>query len=361
MSIGPRKSIALISLFLAGGLIFPAHVEAQSGQETDHVTVATWSGFYSAAQEAAVFKPFTRETGVGVRIHYHNGDFSEDGFLSRSSKNPADVVDVERADLTHGCANGLFQKIDAAELLGNGILDDFIEGTLHPCGVGAMIWSQAVAYDTTTFAKFPPKTLRDFFDLENFPGKRGMFAGAEGTLELALMADGIPNQDVYDVLRRPGGIERALAKLDTIKSDLVFWRSGEGAEKLLNEGLVTMTTAYAGRFLRPRQGARRPVTLLWDHQLWRATYWAIPTSSNKIGNAQRFISFATDANRLAELSIRLWFGPARRSGMDAVPQNVRAELPTARSKFRTALAVDTAFWAEFGPKVEAAFQRWRKN
>lgn len=329
--------------------------------QADQITIATWSGFYSAAQEAAVFKPFTRETGIGVRIHYHNGDFSDDGFLSKSSRDTVDVVDVERADLTRGCASGLFRRIDAAEVLGNGILDDFIEGTLHPCGIGAMIWSQAIAFDTTTFEKFPPKSLRDFFDVENFPGKRGMFAGAEGTLEVALMADGIPNEDIYDVLRRPGGVERALDKLDTIRPHLVFWRSGTGAEKLLNEGLVTMTTAYAGRFLRPRQGARRPATLLWDRQLWRASYWAIPSSSAKLANAQRFVSYATDANRLAELSIRLWFAPARHSGLDAVPQNVRAELPTSRAKFRNALAVDTGFWTEFGSDIEATFQRWRNQ
>jgi len=176
-----------------GSMILSAPANAQSG---DPITVATWSGFYSAAQEAAVFKPFTRETGIGVRIHYHNGDFSKDGFLSKSSKSPVDVVDVERADLTRGCADGVFRKVDAAELLGNGILDDFVEGTLHPCGVGAMIWSQAIAYDTTTFAKFPPQTLKDFFNLQNFPGKRGMSTNAEGTREVSLMADCIPNEDV---------------------------------------------------------------------------------------------------------------------------------------------------------------------
>ena len=357
MRYGSRNLLAAVCLSVLSAWAFTPNAEAQSEQ----VTVATWDGFYSAAQEAAVFKPFTRETGVGVRIHYHNGDFSDDGFLSGSSGISTDIVDIERADLTRGCANGVFRKIDAAELLGNGILDDFIENTIHPCGVGAMIWSQVLAFDTTAFQKFPPKSLRDFFDIENFPGKRGIFAGAEGTLEIALMADGIPNEDVYDVLRRPGGVERALAKLDTIRPNLIFWRTGAGSEKLLNEGLVSMTTAYAGRFLRPRQGARRPTTLLWDRQLWRSTYWAIPASSSNLANAQRLISYATDAKRLAELSIRLWYGPARRSGLDAVPQNIRAELPTSRVKFRNALAVDTAFWAEFGPKIEATFENWRKR
>lgn len=345
----------ILGLAAVWTLFSGVHAAAQSRQ----VNIATWSGFYSDAQEAALFKPFTRATGIGVRIQRHNGDFSDDGFLSSAAKKPADVVDIERAELTRGCAEGVFRRIDPAELLGNGAIDDFIEGTLHPCGVGSMIWSQAIAFDTTTFEKFPPRTLKDFFDIRNFPGKRGIFAGAEGTLEIALMADGIPAEDVYDVLRRPGGVERALGKLETIKDSLVYWRSGEGAEKLLNEGLVTMTTAYAGRFLRPRQGARRPATLLWDRQLWRATFWAIPSASGNLGDAQRFITYATDPDRLAELSIRLWFGPARVSALDAVPPNVRADLPTFRTKFRTALAVDTAFWAEFGTDIESTFAAWR--
>lgn len=344
-------------LGILGSITMSIEADAQSKD----ITIATWSGFYSAAQEAALFKPFTRETGIGVRVHYHNGDFSADGFLSRTGKHVADVVDIERGDLTRGCADGLFQKIDAVELLGNGVLDDFVEGTLHPCGVGSMIWSQAIAFDTATFAKFPPRTIKDFFDIDNFPGKRGLFAGAEGTLELALMADGIPNEDVYDVLRRPGGVDRALAKLDTIRPHLVFWRSGEGAEKLLNEGLVSMTTAYAGRFLRPRQGARRPATLLWDRHLWRTSFWAIPSGARNLANAQRFLTYATDAERMAELSVRLWFGPTRKSGLAAVPQNVRAALPTSRVNFRNALPVDTGFWAEFGPDIETRYRAWRKQ
>lgn len=355
MRFRPQTSLLILWLVAMWAIFSGPHALAQSKQ----INIATWSGFYSSAQEAALFKPFTRETGIGVRIQRHNGDFSDDGFLSRTSKTPADVVDIERAELTRGCAEGVFRKIDATQLLGNGAVEDFINGTLHPCGIGSMIWSQAIAFDSAKFEKFPPRRLKDFFDIKNFPGKRGLFAGAEGTLEIALLADDIPADDVYDVLRRPGGVKRALAKLDTIKDSLVFWRSGEGAEKLLNEGLVTMTTAYAGRFLRPRQGARRPATLLWDGQLWRATFWAIPSASKNLGDAQRFITYATDPDRLAELSIRLWFGPARVTGLDPVPPNVRAQLPTFRTQFETALPVDTAYWAEFGAEVESAFSAWR--
>lgn len=319
--------------------------------------VATWSGVYGTAQEAAIFKPFTRATGIGVRIHRYDGDLQP---LDKvAGKVPWDVVDVGPAQLARGCADGTLEKIDADLLLGRAAIDDFIAGTLSPCGIGAMIWSQLVAYDATRFKAAPPQTLADFFDVKRFPGARGLRDQAEGNLELALMAGGIPPQDVYDILRKPDGVDQAFRMLEILKPVAVFWRTGDEPERLLDEGKVVMTSAYAGRLQRPRQGARRPVGLIWDHPLWAATYWAVPAGRGKPANAQRFVSFATDPDRLADLAARLWFGPARTSAQDAVPANIRDELPTARHHFQGALAVDAAFWSDFGAAIESRFMDWR--
>ena len=43
---------------------------------------------------------------------------------------------------------------------------------------------------------------------------------------MALVADGVPAKDVYDVMSSDGGIDRAFAKLDTIKDHVVFWSCG---------------------------------------------------------------------------------------------------------------------------------------
>ncbi|MBO6947991.1 MAG: extracellular solute-binding protein [Rhodospirillales bacterium] len=319
------------------------------------ITVATWGGVYGEAMQEAIFKPFSRATGIGIRIHHHGSNY----FPLMDGKAGWNVVDMERAPLTEGCAEGVFEKLDPELLLGKAASEDFLEGTLHPCGVGSMIWTQAVAFDATVFKGRPPQTLADFFDLNAFPGKRGLFAEAEGNLEIALMADGIPPSDVYDILRKPGGVDQALAVLDRVRAAAVFWRGGDEPEQFLNDGRVVMTTAYAARFLRPRQGARRPVKLMQSNQLWRATYWAIPSGQDRMVDAQRFVSFATDPERLVQLSARLWFGPARKSGFDAMPANIRDDLPTARRHFHDSLQIDSGFWAEFGPKIAPRFQAWR--
>jgi len=339
--------------------VFALAVTRTALAEAPEITVATWGGVYGEALQAAVFKPFTRATGIGVRIHHHGSNFLPVLDKNRSGQSPWTVVDIERAALTRGCAEGVFEKLDVGEMLGKTAPGDFVPGTLHPCGIGALIWSQAVAYDAALFKKRPPRTLVDFFDLQAFPGNRGLFSGAEGNLEIALMADGIPPEDVYDILRKPGGVDQALAVLERIRPVVRFWQDGAAPEQLLNDGKVVMTTAYAARFLRPRQGARRPVDLMWSNQLWRATYWAIPTEQERTVDAQRFVSFATDPPRLGELAARLWFGPARKSGFDAAPPNIREDLPTTRRHFHDALQIDSGFWDEFGAKIEPRFQAWR--
>lgn len=355
----PRMSIAVVTGVFAVLVTLSAKDVTAASADKPELDVATWSGFYSGAQEAAIFKPFTRATGIGVRIHRYDGDLQALDKTADRAAVPWDVVDVERAALTRGCTDGAFEKFDAALLLGRAAVDDFIPGTLHPCGIGAMVWSQAVAYDATRFKNRPPQTLADFFDVKGFPGARGLRDRAEGNLEIALMAGGMPPEDVYDVLRKPDGVEQALKILDTIKSVAVFWRTGDEPERLLDEGLVVMSTAYAGRFQRPRQGARRPVGILWRHQVWWATYWAVPVGRGDPANAQRFVSFATDPARLAELAGQLWFGPARLSALAAVPANIRDDLPTSRRHFHDALAADADFWAKFGPGIEARFRVWR--
>lgn len=350
----PHSPIFAVVIVLAAIALCPG----KSRAAPDQITVATWSGVYAEAQEAALFKSFTRETGIGIRIEPHDGDLTA---LSARGSAAWTAVDMERGELDAACADGRVRRIDPVEVLGQGAADDFVPGTLHPCGIASSIWTQAVAYDGLTFKAQKPTSLGDFFDLVRFPGRRGLAVTAVGTLETALLADGIPREDVYDVLSKPGGVQRALAKLDTLGGDVVFWRGGDEPASLLNDGTVVMTTAYAGRFLRPRQGARRPVGLLREQSIWRATYWAIPRTAPDVATAYRFVSYATDPVRLADLATRLWFGPARKSGQAALPPNVREEMPTARKYFHDALQIDAAFWRDHGADVEAIYAGWRRK
>ncbi|MEK9710910.1 MAG: extracellular solute-binding protein, partial [Alphaproteobacteria bacterium] len=94
--------------------------------------------------------------------------------------------------------------------------EDFIDGALQECAVANIVWSSVYAYDSSKVRGWnAPKTMADFFDTKAYPGKRGMRKNPKVTLEFALIADGVPTDQVYDVLSTEEGVARAFAKLDT--------------------------------------------------------------------------------------------------------------------------------------------------
>ena len=138
---------------------------------------------------------------------------------------------MELADAQLACDEGLLEKIDAGMLPaapdGTPALQDFVPNGITPCAITTILFSHIVAYDTTKFETVKPSKLADFFDIKKFPGKRGMRKKSPKiNLELALRADGVAGDKVYETLSTKAGVDRALKKLDSIKDSVVWWEAG---------------------------------------------------------------------------------------------------------------------------------------
>jgi len=215
------------------------------------ITVVSWGGAYTKSQVEAYHKPWIASTGNKIVSEDYNGGLAEIKAQVEAGNVTWDIVDVELSDAVRACDEGLAEELDMSILPagsdGTPAAADFIDGTLDvPCAVPTIVWSTIYAYDQS---KMPqgPKTIADFFDLGKFPGKRGIRKGPKANLEMALMGDGVPADQVYDMLSTPAGVDRAFAKLDSIKSEVVWWEAGAQPPQLLADGEVAMTTAYNGR------------------------------------------------------------------------------------------------------------------
>ncbi|HEX9966882.1 MAG TPA: extracellular solute-binding protein, partial [Solirubrobacterales bacterium] len=89
-----------------------------------------------------------------------------------------------------------------------------------PCGTPADAFAFLPTYDKDEFGDDPPTGWADFFDTEKYPGKRAVWGSyaINGVLEGALLADGVSPDQLY-----PLDLDRAFAKLDTIKDDIDFY------------------------------------------------------------------------------------------------------------------------------------------
>lgn len=342
-------------LFLAAGIALMTGLSLSvpaAAQEA--ITITSFGGAFEDAADNAFYKPFTAETGIQINKEQYDGGLAKLRAMVEAGNTTWDVLDLESNDAISGCDEGLLQPLDPA-LLGD--VDDFIEGAVLPCSVAMMVWSTVFAYDTTKLTA-PPTTMADFFDTETFPGPRGLRKGPKGALEWALIADGVPVAEVYEALATPEGVDRAFAKLDTIKDDIVWWEAGSQPPQLLADGAVVMTQAYNGRIYDAVKDENKPFEIVWDGQLYDYEWWGIPTGTEHQEAAEKFISSASQADRIWQLSNFIAYAPPRKSAIPQVKAEVLPDLPTAPDNFQNALQIDANFWADNFDELNNRFQTW---
>ncbi len=333
------------------------------------ITVLGWGGAYTQSQVEAYHKPFTAATGITVISVDSDNPATPIPAMVEANNVTIDVAVVEYADAVRLCDEGMLEVIDHAILPpapdGTPAMEDFLPGMVTDCMVGTDVFATIVAYNTTAFPDNPPTTIADFFDTETFPGKRGVRRGAKATLEMALMADGVPAEEVYSVLATPEGVDRAFAKLDSIKGDIVWWQTGSQPPQLLADGEVTMSIAWNGRIFNAAVAEGQPFQIIWDGQVYEPEGFVIPKGAPNLDAALQFVAFATSTEPLANAATWISYGPTRASSAPLVGvfkgdgvTPMAPHLPTSPENLANALLSDYEFWVDRDAELNERFNAW---
>nr|WP_224407237.1 ABC transporter substrate-binding protein [Afifella sp. IM 167] len=335
---------ALSALFLAGTGIASA----------EQVAVTSWGGAYQDAQRKVYFEPFEKATGVDLVEESWDGGIGVLRAQVEGGNATWDVVQVESEELQLGCDEGLFEELDWDKIGGK---DSYIDAAVSPCGVGAIVYNFVLGYDKDKISE-APSGWADFFDLEKIPGKRALRNGPKTNLEIALMADGVEPGEVYDVLSTDEGIERAFKKLDTIKSDLVFWEAGAQPPQLLASGEVALTSVYNGRIDAANKSDGRNFGIVWNESLFTLDSWVILAGSKDLDAAYKFLNFVGEAENQAKLPVAIAYGVTNKKANPMIPADRLADLPTADENMKNALQISDTFWIENIDKLTERWGRW---
>lgn len=348
-----KKLSALVGM---GALLCATTAFAQ--QQT--LTAVSFGGAYGAAQQRHMIDPFMEKTGHKILFEDYSGGIAEIKAQVESGNIQWDVVDIEVIDLERACAEGLLEIIPRDILPpgddGTPAMEDFMPGALdNECGVGNIFWTTLYAINTETIGPNKPSTIADLFDTETFPGKRALRKRPQVNLEWALIADGVARDQIYEVLATEEGQARAFAKLDTIKSDVVWFDSWSQAPQLLNDGGAIMVQSANGRFYAAIQEEGRPFEMIWDGHLYDLDVWAIVRGSKNKDLALEFIQFATGTVPLAGMQ-EVAYGPTRKSSAPLVDPAVLPLLPS--SHIDAGVKADGVFWADYGESLGEKFNEW---
>ncbi|MFS4436915.1 extracellular solute-binding protein [Paracoccaceae bacterium GXU_MW_L88] len=341
------------------------------------LTFVSWGGAYQNSQQKAYVEPYI-EANPDVSVTWDES--SNEAVAMLRAQDEAgnitwDLVDVEGPDSQRLCDEGLAMEVDFEEMLaegddGSSVEDDFADSgaLINDCFIPQIVFSTTFGYrsDVAEWEGREPESLCDIFDLENFPGKRALEQRPKKNLEWALLCDGVEKDDLYDVLSTDEGVEQALAKLDTIKDEVIWWSAGAETPQLLADGEVVFGSTYNGRLFSVIEEQDQPVKMLWDWQVFDYDGWIIPEGlpEDRLNRVLDFIRFATDTQRLADQAKYISYGPARASSQPLVSTHadlgieMAPHMPTNPENQKNYLVNNIEWWADNQDDVETRFQNW---
>ena len=343
-----------------------------AAQDPVSLTVVSWGGAYTASQQRAYHEPFME---ANPHVTIINDDGSANALASLRAQAQAgnvtwDLVDMLPSDAQLACDEGIILQIDHDAMLapapdGTPASEDFLPGSLGECFIPQIVYSTVLTYRPGAFPDdAQPSSIADLFDVENFPGRRALQDRPGTNLEWALYADGVDPEDIYEVLSTPEGVDRAFAKLDTIKDHIIFWTEGAQAPQLLADGEVAFATGYNGRMFDAIEVEGMDADIIWDGQVVEWDGWVVPADGPNEELVMEYLYFATDTQRLADQAKFISYGPARASSAGLVGEHadlgidMAPHMPTAPDNYFAPIVLDNDFWVDYGDELRERFANW---
>lgn len=357
-----RRFMQATSSAIAAGALSSVGGRA-SAQSSSELRALVYGGDTGKAVIEAFVKPFEAETGIKVTPITDQTSLAQIELMVKTNNVTIDVLATGQAQAFTAAEKGFLEKIDysifkKAELAG---IVDFAK---QPFGIASVIYAYVMVYNTE---KFPanqsrPTSWAEFWDVKKFPGVRSLVSGqlgSEGPWEEALLADGVAPDALY-----PLDIDRVFTSLDKIKPHIrKWWSTGSEIQQMMRDKQADVVNCYDGRAgLLIEQGApleinRNQAKLNWD-------YWVIPKGSPNAQNAQKFIEFATRADRQAAFAQLIPYGPSNLNAYKLLPEERGRKLASHPDYITRSTPINMKWYGQIGSdglsNAERLRQRWNE-
>jgi len=347
-----RRSVLQVGAAAAGmaalGTALPLVAQPQSHATPTPrgINVTCWGGAYEKAVRQALADPFTKETGIPVTL-VNNADLARMKAQVDSGNVVWDVLDMTGPQIMAGARLGLWAPIDTR------IVDT--SRLLTPAGKDYVAWysyAGGIAYDPK---KFPdgrhPTTFAEFWDLARFPGRRGLRVRVNETLEMALLADGVPASALY-----PLDVERGFNALERIKPAVRKWiETTPETVTLVTSNEIDFSYTYLSRVL-PAQRAGASVAMSMQQTLNNLDYLAVPRGGRNMKQAMQYVAFCLRPDRQAAYCNLIEFAPNVAGALALVSAEARARMPDMNSP--NAVVLNDTWWSEHYEALQRRFTEW---
>ena len=303
----------------------------------------SYGGSFQRAQEKAWLSPYSKETGTEIRQDSPT-DYARLQDMVKNNKVVWDVVDV-------GNDFGLESTEDLLEPLDYSVIDKgpILEGYASEYRIACMLYANVLAYNTEQ-VEGTPSSWADFFDTRKFPGRRGLHKVPSETLEVALLADGVPPENLY-----PLDVNRALGKLDTIKDQILWWEDPARSQRQIASGEVALISAWNGR-MQTEINTGAPVKIQWNQNMQTADFLVVPKGSPDKEEAMKLIAYCVSGENNQRISEYIEYAPVNEKSISKLEPKVASQLPTAYRD--VSVTYNDEWWDNNREAVTERFNKW---
>ncbi|MFV1442990.1 extracellular solute-binding protein [Phaeobacter sp. JH20_30] len=336
-----------LALCGASGVAMNAVMAGDAQAAANEIVMWNWGGQSEECHGKAIGEPFTAETGMPLKFDTSGPLQGKIKEMVDSGNVTADVCDADLFDAVALGPSGHLEAIDYDIVSKDRTLPQY--ALEH--GVSIILYGYAFVYDTEAYGDNPPNSWADFFDTAKFPGKRSLYKWANGALEGALLADGVSKDALY-----PLDMDRALAKIKSIKDDSLYWGSGSEAHSMVVNGEVSMGMVWQNRGRNIENDTDGRFKLVMNEALAMPGAYIVP-KGNPAGREAVMKFIATAQSVPAQLTILDCLGmtPSNPEAFAQIPEDQQPYAITSAMNIANIVYNDPTWWGENGGDAVNAF------
>lgn len=320
---------------------------SNSENSAGQLVFVDWGGSNTDARIKANIEPFEEATGIEVTV-VTPSDYAKLISMVENGTTEWDVMNCDAYWGAYAGNEGYLEPIDYEVVTTKIDPEVQLEYVM-----GAEVYTSVIAYNSNVYtAETAPQTWADFFDTEKYPGTRAMWKYPVTVLEAALLADGVPMDELY-----PLDLDRAFAKLDTIKDKIVWWSKGAEPSQMLSTGEADIALAWSGRIATAKEEGS-PVDMLYNEGIRIAAGWVVPKGAPNKENAMKFIEYISQPESQLAFSELIPYGSTNPDATNLMSEELKESLGQTEAQLADEIYLDNEYWAENLSEVEERFNTW---
>lgn len=345
------KSLFAVGALLTGG-VCGSHVGASEAPEPPDLSgvelvIGTWGSSWAATTQSAFVDPFVAETGAKVQLLEVGGGWAPKLEAQRQANNIEwDIIDGADSTSVETLIDEGFLEPLPADLKAE-LESVSVEGAVSDYGI--VIGATSMLIACQEWVEKCPSNMEEYWDFENFPGRRSFLDHSYTLLPMAIQSLGTAPEDIY-----PIDLDVAFDRLAELRdSGAVITTSSDQAQQVLRSGEVDMSIAPGGRmFALNEEGLN--LTISWGGAMVSPGFIVVLADSENKDAAWEYLrAYAHNPERQAEFATALSYSMASAAIDQYLDEQTIEQMATSHD----ATWVDPRWYHENREEIS---QRWQE-